>query len=288
MKKSDVAIGATYIAKVSGRLATVRIDRESPHGGWEATNAETGRSVRIKSAQRLRFEAVDTKRAKAVAAADQENARLRDERERSPDGMTASERAMAASAGAAPAAASAEDDADEPEALGPDVCATAGCGAAAALTYLGRPRCQACFEDDVQDNDQTTDGDSQTPNDEENDMATKKTTRKSAKATKRGAKTKATKAAKPKAARKPAGDDKPKRISALDAAATVLQKAGEPMNAKAMIAAMAEQGLWTSPNGKTPHATLYAAILREINDKGGEARFRKSDRGMFEYAGGDA
>ncbi|NUQ48226.1 MAG: hypothetical protein HUU22_19600, partial [Phycisphaerae bacterium] len=46
-----------------------------------------------------------------------------------------------------------------------------------------------------------------------------------------------------------------------------------------------EQGLWTSPAGKTPHATLYAAILREIGDKGGEARFRKADRGLFEYAG---
>jgi len=51
-----------------------------------------------------------------------------------------------------------------------------------------------------------------------------------------------------------------------------------------MIAAMAEQGLWTSPAGKTPHATLYAAILREIGAKGGKARFRKTDRGLFEYA----
>ncbi len=248
MKKDDVAIGATYIAKVSGRLATVRIDRESPHGGWEATNAETGRAVRIKSAQRLRYAAGNV-----------------------------------ATAPAAPAPV-------EPEALDPDVCATVGCGAAAALTYLGRPRCQACYEDDVQDNDETTDDDSQTPNDEENDMATKKTTRKSAKkATKRSAKAaKPAKATKPSAVRKPAGDDKPKRISALDAAAAVLQKAREPMNAKAMIAAMAEQGLWTSPNGKTPNATLYAAILREIGTKGGEARFRKSDRGMFEYAGGAA
>ena len=53
------------------------------------------------------------------------------------------------------------------------------------------------------------------------------------------------------------------------------------MNAKAMIAAMAEQGLWRSPNGKTPHATLYAAILREIAKKGDAARFRKVDRGRF-------
>ncbi|MFN0137681.1 MAG: winged helix-turn-helix domain-containing protein [Phycisphaerae bacterium] len=79
-------------------------------------------------------------------------------------------------------------------------------------------------------------------------------------------------------------DAKPTRVSALDAAAQVLQKSGQAMRSQEMIAAMAEQGLWSSPNGKTPHATLYAAILREINDKGGEARFRKSERGKFEYA----
>ena len=78
----------------------------------------------------------------------------------------------------------------------------------------------------------------------------------------------------------------PKRVSALDAAAQVLQASGQAMRSQELIAAMAEQGLWSSPNGKTPHATLYAAILREINDKGGDARFRKVERGKFEYAGG--
>ena len=85
--------------------------------------------------------------------------------------------------------------------------------------------------------------------------------------------------------KKPA-TEKPKRTSALDAAAQVLQASGQAMRAQELIAAMAEQGLWTSPNGKTPHATLYAAILREINDKGGDSRFRKTERGKFEYAGG--
>jgi hypothetical protein len=114
---------------------------------------------------------------------------------------------------------------------------------------------------------------------------TKKTSKKSAtKTTKPPKAAKQPKAAKPKAA-KPAGDAKPKRVSALDAAAEVLKKAGKPMRSQEMIAAMAEQGLWQSPAGKTPHATLYAAILREIGDKGGEARFRKADRGLFEYAG---
>ncbi|MFO0836900.1 MAG: HTH domain-containing protein [Phycisphaerae bacterium] len=91
-----------------------------------------------------------------------------------------------------------------------------------------------------------------------------------------------------KAERKAATDAKPKRVSALDAAAQVLKSGGKSMRSTEMIAAMAEQGLWTSPNGKTPHATLYAAILREISAKGGEARFRKTDRGQFEYAGGAA
>ena len=39
----------------------------------------------------------DPKHLRAIAAADQENARLRDERATSPDGMTASERAMSRS-----------------------------------------------------------------------------------------------------------------------------------------------------------------------------------------------
>ena len=73
----------------------------------------------------------------------------------------------------------------------------------------------------------------------------------------------------------------PKRVSALDAAAQILAKAKEPMGAKTLIAAMAEQGLWTSPAGKTPHATLYAAIIREIAKKGDASRFQKVDRGLF-------
>jgi hypothetical protein len=57
MKKNEVKVGGQYVAKVSGRLAQVRIDRENPHGGWDATNLATRKAVRIKSAQRLRAEA---------------------------------------------------------------------------------------------------------------------------------------------------------------------------------------------------------------------------------------
>ena len=44
---------------------------------------------------------------------------------------------------------------------------------------------------------------------------------------------------------------------------------------------MAAGGFWTSPKGKTPHATLYAAILREIQTRGKDARFKKTERGRF-------
>ena len=65
-------------------------------------------------------------------------------------------------------------------------------------------------------------------------------------------------------------------------AAKVLTEAGTPMNAKEMIEAMAAKKYWSSPNGKTPAATLYSAILREIDVKKAESRFRKSDKGLFE------
>ena len=71
------------------------------------------------------------------------------------------------------------------------------------------------------------------------------------------------------------------RFSAIDAAAQVLAESGAPLNTRQMIEAMAQKGLWSSPHGKTPHATLYSAILREINTKGAEARFTKIDRGQF-------
>ena len=70
-----------------------------------------------------------------------------------------------------------------------------------------------------------------------------------------------------KATRKEAPKAEPKKarkMGALDAAAIVLADAGKPMRSKDLIAEMAKRGLWTSPGGKTPEATLYAAILREI------------------------
>ena len=56
MQKHDVKLGTTYIVKVSGTLAKVRLTREHPRGGWYGTNLATGREVRIRTAARLRSE----------------------------------------------------------------------------------------------------------------------------------------------------------------------------------------------------------------------------------------
>jgi HB1, ASXL, restriction endonuclease HTH domain len=82
----------------------------------------------------------------------------------------------------------------------------------------------------------------------------------------------ATKAAKPSAPAKAAAPTKPPK----HAKAMI-----EAMTTKAMIEAMATKGYWISPGGATPHATLYSAILRELQKKGAESRFTKVDRGQF-------
>jgi hypothetical protein len=75
------------------------------------------------------------------------------------------------------------------------------------------------------------------------------------------------------------------KLSCLNAAAKVLAEKGEPMTCKEMIEAMATKGYWTTPGGKTPHATLYSSIAREIRDKGKDSRFKKADRGKFASTG---
>jgi len=165
MKKNEVKIGGTYTAKVNGKVAKVRIDAENPHGGWNATNLETNRKVRIKTAQRLR-------------------------------------------------AAVSEQTGHAPQ---------------SQLTLEETKRLEA----------------------------------------KRGQ-------TKKRESSKANGN-----LSALDAAAKVLATAEKPMNAKELIEAMAKKKLWTSPGGKTPWATLYSAITREIAKKGKDARFKKAERGKF-------
>jgi hypothetical protein len=178
MKKDDVKIGSNYLAKVSDKVVSIRIDAENRSGGWDATNLATGKKIRIKSAQRLRGPAGKKGKATKQAA----------------------------------------------ESVATDAPTTATVEAVEVAEGVTN--------------------------------------------------------AKPKKPNQQA--DKPKRASAIDAAAQVLRDAKAPMRCKEMIAAMVDHGLWSSPNGKTPEATLYSAIIREIGTKGGESRFRKTERGLFE------
>ena len=113
----------------------------------------------------------------------------------------------------------------------------------------------------------------ETPTQEHETMTAKKTNTKSSK--KSPAKT-GNKKESPK-------DKSEKRPSGLDAAAQVLAEAKQPLSAKEMVERMLAKGLWKT-SGKTPEATIYAAIIREIAAKGSESRFHKTERGKFELA----
>ena len=102
--------------------------------------------------------------------------------------------------------------------------------------------------------------------------ATKAATKKNA-ASEKSVKT--AKAPKEKKARKPSG---------LDLAAKVLAEAKDPLKAKTIAESVIAAGWKTS--GATPHATLYAAMIREIKAKGKDARFEKVDRGQFQIRKG--
>lgn len=105
-------------------------------------------------------------------------------------------------------------------------------------------------------------------------------------ASKKKTTTKPTKEAKPAAA-PPAAEPQQvaepaaPRMSALDAASRVLAEEGKPLGCQKLVGLMAGKGYWVSPAGKTPAATLYAAMSREIAPKGERSRFRKAGRGTF-------
>ena len=212
MKKHEVKVGGEYIAKVSGKLAQVRITGESRYGGWDATNLVTKKVVRIKSAQRLRAEA----------------------------GRKAAGATHAAAGGAATNPLEAHYRAQK------DVAKTEKAAKVAAYRKevaekLAQP-------------------------DPKLDAAVK--------AAEEGRQAKKAKAAKPKGERKP---------GILTLAADVLKDAKAPMDCKTIVEKVLAKGLWHT-KGKTPAATLYAAIIREIAVKGKESRFRKVDREQFEFS----
>lgn len=103
-------------------------------------------------------------------------------------------------------------------------------------------------------------------------------TTKGAKRTKAKKATTATKPSDPAPANTPA-----KPMGLLDAALKVLKQARKPMTCRAIVDRVLAKKLWQT-TGKTPAATLNAAIHREIRSKGDEARFVKAERGHFAAA----
>ena len=73
---------------------------------------------------------------------------------------------------------------------------------------------------------------------------------------------------------------KSRKMSGLEAARVVLKKEQRYLTAKEIVALAVEQGLWKS-EGATPHATIAAAIYREIKNKGPESRFTSPEKGRF-------
>jgi hypothetical protein len=75
------------------------------------------------------------------------------------------------------------------------------------------------------------------------------------------------------------------KLSAISAAARVLNETGRELTCPELIEAMAAKRYWKSPVGNTPASTLYASIYQEIRSKGKDSRFRKTERGKFAATG---
>ncbi len=80
-----------------------------------------------------------------------------------------------------------------------------------------------------------------------------------------------------------ADQPKAKKLGGLSAAFMVLAEAKEPLDCPEIVKRMIDQGMWKT-GGKTPAATIYSAIIREIKEKGPESRFVKTERGKFTVA----
>jgi hypothetical protein len=265
MKKNEVVIGGRYLAKVSGRVVPVRITGESRYGGWDAVNVETHRAVRIKSPQRLRRPA-DAATREAIAGEETDMSKARKV-------VLGNVYSVASGGTYLPVRADKElgHGRYEGTVLHPS-------GKTETLRFsTGRIRGEGTPEDQWRKKQEAGKQERETE----------------------ALQTAAKVASKvlgvpvgvvpPKAkAAKAAGEPKPRKkaerkdgtMSGLDAAAKVLADAGEPLNCKTIVERAVEKGYWKT-GGKTPSATVYAAILREIQKKGDASRFAKADRGMF-------
>jgi hypothetical protein len=265
MKKNEVVIGGRYLAKVSGRVVPVRITGESRYGGWEAVNAETHRAVRIRGAQRLRRPA-DAATREAIAGEETDMSKAR---------KVVLGRVYSVALGGSYLPVRADK--------------VLGHG-----RYEGTVLRPGGKEETIKFSTDRVRGDGQ-PEDQWREKQEAGKQERETQALQTAAKV-ASKVlgvpvgvVPPKAkAAETAGEPKPRKkaerkdgtMSGLDAAAKVLADAGEPLGCKTIVERAIEKGYWKT-GGKTPAATVYAAILREIQKKGSASRFAKADRGMF-------
>lgn len=110
-----------------------------------------------------------------------------------------------------------------------------------------------------------------------------------------GGKGKGTAKAKAKAAKPPKAEKAPRvkkeraskpkadgKLSMLGAAEIILKGApAEGLQCATMVNLMGEKGLWAPGTGKTPAATLSAAIIKNIAAKKGESKFVKVSPGFY-------
>ena len=266
MKKNEVVIGGRYLAKVSGKVVPVRITGESRYGGWDTVNVETNRAVRIKSPQRLRRPA-DAATRETIAGKETDMSKAKKQV------VLGHVYSVAVGGSYLPVRAdkSIGHGRYEGTVFQPD-------GKQKTVKFsTDRVRGDGTPEDQWRKKQEAGKQERQT---EALQTAAKVTSKvlgvpvgvvppkaKVAKAT-----------GEPKPRKKAARKDG--TMSGLDAAAKALADAGEPLNCKTIVERAITKGYWKT-GGKTPSATVYAAILREIQKKGDASRFAKADRGMF-------
>lgn len=128
-------------------------------------------------------------------------------------------------------------------------------------------------------------GEDPVPSQEPSKKKGKKMTTATAPAPRKTKAAKATKGGKPVQAAKSAKKESTRGPSLLDAAVQVLKASKKPLKVEEIFNKIQEKGLWEERKGKTPKATLAAAMYVEIKKKGDEARFEKGERGEFRYRG---
>ena len=249
MKKNEVKIGSVYTARVTDRLVPVRIDCANRHGGWSGTKLATKKTVRIKSAQRLRGKYIPP--GKAAAPEDPKPGDTA-KPTKADSGMVTS---------SVPPKAATVDENAKP------VCPNCG-----STEVDEDGDCAKCCEPNGAAGEELPKASSGATN-ARRTAASSTTAKKptTATTTPTGAKEpkQGTNEAKPKKAATQAkqGDQKAKRLSGLDAAVRVLAEAKQPMNVREIVKVAFDKDYWKS-DGRTPHATILFGHTPRVQGQG--------------------